>query len=476
MYDAFIELAWRKHHYFDPEGLPKIAINYFYKEMARMSSAIQKGDFQKTACEGYLDWLHIEREPLQTDRTAAFVKKTESDFSNYLRLTNTDGSFDILLAVDKSISYKRFLQSYCRVEGFAATDKKQRKYILVTDIVLTEPSYDFSSDWQFMDLPVQNLDDALSLFPSQVITNREEKQKAILLALVGAQEKRLTKGGVGTSILLPSNLMYSGKFNSKDLDRLIKSINRSWYPSITRNVFSQNIPSFLSGTQQSVWSGVLNDPHNFLSYKVNRELVQKVPNVKGDTRVMEILKYSHSSLYLDEKLMWPNDCNSIDMLLMRARIGRVSSSQTVGEEAASREKELKQRFYDEFHSDLKIPTAVMDLAETLAKIDGKDAVSNNNVHDAAELIFELNKEAANEIGEQTGILKASIIGMGGKVRLLYNLISDSGENLSKDDIKELVKKKGIQDVEFEKAVLELRSSGEIFEVKKDGKIFMKKTG
>ena len=139
-------------------------------------------------------------------------------------------------------------------------------------------------------------------------------------------------------------------------------------------------------------------------------------------------------------------------------------------------KELRQRFYDEFHADLKIPTAVIDLAESLAKIDGKVAVSNNNVNDAADLIFELNKEAANEIGEQTEILKASIAGMGGKARLLYNIISDSGETLSKDEIKELVKTRGVQDAEFEKAVLELRSSGEIFEVRKDGKIFMKKTG
>jgi len=476
MYGAFIELAWRKQSYFDPEGLPKIAINYFYKEMEKMAASLLKGDFQKTSCEGYLDWLHFEREPLPTTRTAAFEKKTGAEFANYLRLTNTDGSFNIPLAVDRRLSYTRFLHSYCKVDGFVATDKRQNRYILVTDISLSEPSYDFSSDRQFMDLPVQNLDDVLTLFPSQAITNREEKQKAILLALVGAQEKRLTKGGVGTSILLPSNMMYSGKFSSKDLDSLVKSINRSWFPTATRNVFSPNIPSFLSGTPQSVWSGVSNDPRNFLSYKVNRELVQKVPNVKGDTRVLEILKYSHSSLYLDEKLMWPTDCNSIDMLLMRARIGRVSSSETVGEEAASKEKELKQRFYDEFHSDLKIPTAVIDLAESLAKIDGNPAVSNNNVSDAAELIFELNKEAANEIGEQTAILKASIAGMSGKARLLYNIISDSGENFSKDEIKELVKTRGVQDAEFDKAVLELRSSGEIFEVRKDGKIFMKKTG
>ena len=475
VYNAFIELAWRKEHYFDPEGLPKIAINYFYREMAAMASSLLKGDFQKTACEGYLDFLHFEREPLQTNRTTAFEKKTEIEFINYLRLTNTDGSFDVLLAIDKRIPYKNFLHSYCRAEGFVATDKKQRRYILVTDITPTEPSYDFSSDRQYMDLPVQNLDDVLALFPSQHIANREEKQKAILLALVGAQEKRLTKGGVGTSILLPSNPMHSGSLGARGVDNLVKSINSSWYPSVTRNVFSPNIPSFLSGTRQSVWGGVSNDPHNFLSHKVNRELVQKVPNVKGDTSVLEILKYSHTYLYLDEELLWPRDCNSIDMLLMRARIGRVSSSERVSEEAATKEKELKQRFYDEFRSDLKIPTSVSDLSESLAKIDGKDAVSSKNVDDATELIFDLNEEAADQIAGQTEILKASIIGRSGKSRLLYNLIADNGETLSKDEIKELARKRGIPDAEFEKAVLDLRSSGDIFEARKDGKIFLKKT-
>ena len=476
MYDAFIELAWRKQHYFDSEGLPKIAIHFFYREMASMASSLLKGDFQKTACEGYLDFLHIEREPLQTTRTAAFEKKAEIEFSNYLRLTNTDGTFDILLAVDRRIPYKNFLQSYCRVEGFVATDKKQRRYILVTDITLAEPSYDFSSDQQYIDLPVQNLDDVLALFPSQHIANREEKQKAILLALVGAQEKRLTKGGVGTSILLPSNPMYSGSLGARGVDSLVKSINRSWYPSVTRNVFSPNIPSFLSGTQQKVWGSVSNDPRNFLSHKVNRELVQKVPNVKGDTSVLEILRYSHTYLYLDEQLMWPKNCNALDMLLMRARIGRVSSSDRVSEEAATKEKELKQRFYDEFRSDLKIPTTVSDLSESLAKIDGRDTVSSKNVDDATELVFELNKEAADQIAGQTDILKASIIGRSGKSRLLYNLIADNGETLSKDEIKGLARQRGIQDAEFEKAVLDLRSSGDIFEARKEGKVFLKKTG
>ena len=401
--------------------------------------------------------------------SAEFIKKNGMEDYYQLKLTNIDGKHSVSLLIGKQFDYRKYLLAYCRVRGYKIGGRDHKNGILVTDISLTDPEYDFDNDPQFNALPLGGLDDLLSLFPTQhLINNREAKQKSLLFSLVGGQEKTSTKGGVGVSILSPDPKKISA-------DKLVSKVAAGWYPYCTRGRVSTELPSFLSGYGGNVIRAVSGNSRNFLRYKINRELLQEISKLRGDLRVLDALLYSHSYVYLDEGMDWLEGSNIVDMLLLRARMKRVSVSEGIMQEAKEREKKLNERFYEDFNSNYKCPEAILDVAECIAKINGKGVVSVNELKHAEDLIYSLRKESADELGVHADLFSPQYIEKTGPSRIVYNLVGYHKGERTLGEIKQMALDMGVKEATFNAVMNQLIYDGEVYEDRKDGMVFPKLT-
>jgi len=470
MYERILDLIARKERYtFNPEGMRKVALNYYFKELQELFDEFKNTkSYDITTTRGFFDYMYSGKSLEPTPDTTDFLKKIGVDNYNQLRITNSDGKYEIIVWCDRKFNFQKHLRTNCKIKGYKIKAKNRKEGILVTEITPIEPRYDFEEDTQFTTMAIENVDDVLSLFPAQTIANREEKQKALLFSLIGAQEKNDTRGGIGASILT-SNPKENG------VERLLPELMKAWYPSCTRGKVSSTLGSFLGGYDANVMAEISDKPINFLRYKINRDIIQLIPKVQRDPQVFGILSYVHSYIYLDDEIKWLEQSNSVDMLLFRARSRSVRISEDIIKDAKSREDKLNKQFYDDFNRYYRLPEAVLDVAECLAKISGRNEVSVKDLQQAENNIYVLRHESADEIGEHTKLFEPEYRDKTGEVRTVYTLIGIYGESHSRDELKQKAAEKGVRGSNFDKIIGQLIESGEIYLVPKDGVAFVQLT-
>lgn len=394
-----------------------------------MADAMRAHELHATSCEGYLVGISESRKLGRSPSISQFEEMNGFKFSGSAGISNSDSSYVIPLAIDSTIQYPKHLNSYCQVEGFAATGKGRVRGILVTKIFETDPKYDFASDLQYAELGISSLDDLLGYFPRQVISESEKKHIALLATLAGAQEKDKTAGGIGTSILFPSGMVegsQSRKVHASELSGLMSSIRDSWFPYQTLGRVSPNQPSLFTGDYQDVLQTV-RTPGSFLKHKINRDILQGIPKSEiRNPQVFDILRYSHLPVYLDDSISWLEKSRDVALYLLRSRMTRVSTPASIIRDAGESEAELGADFYDQYRINLKLKTTILDVSESIAKLNNRTVVERSDFSEAKRLVFDLFRDSAQAIGERGRLFASSHDLLSGKEKTVINLLRELG--------------------------------------------------